>query len=733
MSQWRRCVLGCASVTQLFGLPKEEEKKNQWLEFIYGTRPDQYNLNIFLCFRHFTKDSYVNWAQFNSGFSKRLLLKDGSVPTLFDQPGASVSQLQDTGTTQTRFQEVGCQTDHPQTISVGTQSVASKKMFSVGTQLSRGTLREHHMRSKGTQATVSCVSVGTKTTSRCDIPLSSTSIKGQLVRPRKRPRLELEEEEEADTSAELLDSTYNPDDFVLTEESDMSFVPRTAYADDKYVVFESRLRELFDNCPVCNTRCDVRRLRIGTYVAFNQFCPKCNYSRQWQSQPMVRSTPVGNLLLSAATYFTGASFIQLEKIFKAMQLQIFPSDTFRMHARNFLEPAIIHKWTTDQQILLQQLKQKGTLRLCGDMRADSPGHPANYGSYTVMHLESNTILDLQLVQSNEVHGSYHMEKEGLKRCLDLLESNGLVVDYIVTDRHPQIQKFLRERNIAQFYDVLHFVKGLSKKLDKVAQNKECVVLRKWLRSIKNHLYWSASSSKTGPEKVAKWTSLVNHIQNVHKHENPIFPKCEHLDRVSRDPAKWFQPGSVALHKVKKILCNKRVLKDVEKLSQHFQTSSLEAFHRLILLFTPKNVVFPFLGRLCRLYLAAMHYNENADYSQATTSLGQAVYKDVFPKSEKGECPERTVKTVPTYNYVDDLMRLVFEEVFEDPVPFAEEMHKISIPKDLASQYERPSKEEVAAQHVSLFSQVAGGCRRIDQPDQETPGLSGVQHRTGSQS
>lgn len=86
-------MLGCASVTQLFGLPKEEEKKNQWLKFIYGTRPDQYNLNIFLCFRHFTKDSFVNWAQFNSGFSKRLLLKDGSVPTLFDQPGASVSQL----------------------------------------------------------------------------------------------------------------------------------------------------------------------------------------------------------------------------------------------------------------------------------------------------------------------------------------------------------------------------------------------------------------------------------------------------------------------------------------------------------------------------------------------------------------------------------------------------------------------------------------------------------------
>ncbi len=52
-----------------------------------------------------------------------------------------------------------------------------------------------------------------------------------------------------------------------------------------------------------------------------------------------------------------------------------------------------------------------------------------------------------------------MEKEGLKRCLDHLEANGVAVEYITTDRHPQIQKFLRERNIVQFYDVWHFEKG----------------------------------------------------------------------------------------------------------------------------------------------------------------------------------------------------------------------------------------------------------------------------------
>jgi len=48
-----------------------------------------------------------------------------------------------------------------------------------------------------------------------------------------------------------------------------------------------------------------------------------------------------------------------------------------------------------------------------------------------------------------------MEKAGLERSLELLQSSGLSVDAIVTDRHPQIQKFLRDRmpSVAHYYDV----------------------------------------------------------------------------------------------------------------------------------------------------------------------------------------------------------------------------------------------------------------------------------------
>ncbi len=53
-----------------------------------------------------------------------------------------------------------------------------------------------------------------------------------------------------------------------------------------------------------------------------------------------------------------------------------------------------------------------------------------------------------------------MEKEGLKRSLDVLRAHSVTFDSIVTDRHPQIQKFPQETNITQYYDVWRIEKGI---------------------------------------------------------------------------------------------------------------------------------------------------------------------------------------------------------------------------------------------------------------------------------
>lgn len=56
------------------------------------------------------------------------------------------------------------------------------------------------------------------------------------------------------------------------------------------------------------------------------------------------------------------------------------------------------------------------------------------------------------------------------------------------------------------------------------------------------------------------------------------------------------------------------------------------------------------------------------------------------------------------DYVDELMDLIFEKVFEDPGPYEAEVQKIPIPDDLSAQFEKPDKMEVIASYVSRFNQ-----------------------------
>ena len=55
-----------------------------------------------------------------------------------------------------------------------------------------------------------------------------------------------------------------------------------------------------------------------------------------------------------------------------------------------------------------------------------------------------------------------MEKEGLRRCMDFLQDHNLTIDVLVTDRHKQINKWLREAHpdIKHYYDTWHVAKGI---------------------------------------------------------------------------------------------------------------------------------------------------------------------------------------------------------------------------------------------------------------------------------
>ncbi len=54
------------------------------MNFIFNEVPDHVSKKSVLCSLHFTTDSFTNKAQFDTGFSERLKLKDNAVPTILD-------------------------------------------------------------------------------------------------------------------------------------------------------------------------------------------------------------------------------------------------------------------------------------------------------------------------------------------------------------------------------------------------------------------------------------------------------------------------------------------------------------------------------------------------------------------------------------------------------------------------------------------------------------------------
>lgn len=75
--------------------------------------------------------------------------------------------------------------------------------------------------------------------------------------------------------------------------------------------------------------------------------------------------------------------------------------TFMSHQHFYLQPAIVEVWKEHQTSYVRETRETGhPVCIGGDGRADTPGHSAKYGSYSVMDLDQAIVIDVQLVQVN---------------------------------------------------------------------------------------------------------------------------------------------------------------------------------------------------------------------------------------------------------------------------------------------------------------------------------------------
>ena len=397
--------------------------------------------------------------------------------------------------------------------------------------------------------------------------------------------------------------------------------------DRKFLVFKSQVMQLFQRCHRCGLEVKLETSIRGTLLVVNGTCPD-GHVLQWQSQPMIRGMAAGNLLLSAAILLCGLTFTSIANLADVFNLAVFSERYFYRLQKEYLYPVVHTNYIRQQEAVIEYLRGN-QLHLSGDGRCDSPGYSAKYGTYSLMDSATDLILDYSLIQVSEVGSSVAMEKEGLRRCLDKLLTQGVTITSIATDRHTGVASLMKKEYsfIDHQYDVWHMAKSVTKKLTKKAKAKHCGQLYPWIQSISNHLWWAAQTCKSDAQLlVEKWKSIVYHISNVHEWDNDpnaLFPKCVHPTLSSEEEwsKKWLRSGSVAHNALRKVVLQDTLLRDMKKLTGFHHTGSLEVFHSLLLKYCPKRQHFSYVGMQARIELAILDHNYNTQRKQATTKAG----------------------------------------------------------------------------------------------------------------
>ncbi|KAG0430223.1 hypothetical protein HPB47_022891 [Ixodes persulcatus] len=389
---------------------------------------------------------------------------------------------------------------------------------------------------------------------------------------------------------------------------------------NKYIVFETCLEKLVKRCPQC--------LSIETQVAFHcvgsmvQATITCSaeHVSSWECQPRCHGRPVGNILICSAIVFSGGSPTKVLRLFDIMGVASIQSTQFYEYQRCYLLPAVMNG------------ARYGWLVTVGlTLPAFLP-----FTKHTpLLETTVNRIIHLELVKSTEVKSSCHMELEGLDRSLTYFAKEGLTVEVIVADRHMQVIAYMKREHplIQHRFDLWHVSKvRIKKKIVALAKSPRQKSLEKWLETITRHLYWCARTSNgQGDLILAKWTSITRHISDVHHHVNSLHPAFLHgilTDRL------WIEEGTETFKKLESVVLSNHLLRDIPKLSSDEQTFALEAFHGVLVHFASKSVGYCYEGLLARTYIAALHFNSNADRKIRQADNGDDKYALKFSRGRK---------------------------------------------------------------------------------------------------
>lgn len=108
----------------------------------------------------------------------------------------------------------------------------------------------------------------------------------------------------------------------------------------KFIVFESKLCQLFASCQHCHEPCQVLfKVEEGSMLQVKSTC-RGGHVIVWESQPLLSQKPAGNALLAAAILFPGCSVAPCLRAFQSINLQAISETTYYTYQKRYLVPAV---------------------------------------------------------------------------------------------------------------------------------------------------------------------------------------------------------------------------------------------------------------------------------------------------------------------------------------------------------------------------------------------------------
>ena len=98
--------------------------------------------------------------------------------------------------------------------------------------------------------------------------------------------------------------------------------------DKKYLVFSNCLDQLIKRCPRCGVVVTSKIKKTTRSMLFVEMTCLDGHIARWDSQPIIKRKPVGNLLLAVSILFTGNTFASVSRLTSCLNLQFFSESGF---------------------------------------------------------------------------------------------------------------------------------------------------------------------------------------------------------------------------------------------------------------------------------------------------------------------------------------------------------------------------------------------------------------------